>query len=64
MHEKYYFKNKNLLDNTLDYIKLKKPKIIVEYDPGSILGKIPSSLYLEYQKVFTSGNINVLKRLK
>jgi hypothetical protein len=28
------------------------------------LGKIPSSLYLEYQKVFTSGNINVLKRLK
>ena len=64
MHEKYYFNNKNLLDNTLNYIKLKKPKIIVEYDPGSILGKIPSSLYLEYQKVFSSGNINVLKRLK
>lgn len=64
MQEKYYFNNKNLLDNTLNYIKLKKPKIIVEYDPGSILGKIPSSLYLEYQKVFSSGNINVLKRLK
>ena len=63
MHDKYYNENLGVKENLLNLIDDKKPKIIVDYDPGNMLGKIPSSIICNYQEIFRSGDIKVFNRI-
>ena len=63
MHDKYYNRNLNVKENLLNLIDDKKPKIIVECDPGNMLEKIPQDILDNYHKVFNAGDINVFKKV-
>ncbi len=62
MHEKYYTQNESLNEKLSKFIELKKPKIIVDCDPGNMLGKIPSKIIAYYKKEFSAGQIRVFIR--
>ena len=48
-------KIRNISEKLSNFINMNKPEIIVDCDPGNMLGEIPSKILINYKKEFSEG---------